>query len=439
MNDLWRLLTLQDGNTRVVLLGASLLGLASGLIGSLAVMRRRALVGDAVAHAALPGVCAAYFIVGDRNFAAFLAGALVFGILGVVCIALIRAYTRIKEDAAIGMVLSVFFGLGIVFQRAIQSQPSGNRAGLDGFIFGKAASMVRQDVWLIAAVAGLMVLAVAALFKEFRLLCFDREFAHAQGWPVLALDLTLMALICTCTVVGLPAVGVVLMAALLITPGVAARFWSDRLSIVVPVSGAIGLFCGLIGTALSAVLPAPPGSLSRGWATGPLITLVAAAIFILSMLAAPRRGLVADLFRRRALRRRILVENLLRAAYEASERGTPAATRALQAARSWNAAEFLRASRLAERRGLVEQRNGTLELTAVGKKEAAEVVRAHRLWELYLIERAGVAPDHVDRDADQIEHILPPDLLVRLEARLAQEGRLPASPHPIAPGNGGAA
>jgi manganese/zinc/iron transport system permease protein len=433
VNDLWRLLTLQDSNTRVVLLGTALLGLASGLIGSLAVMRRRALVGDAVAHAALPGVCVAYFVVGDRNFAAFLLGALVFGILGVACIALIRAHTRIKEDAAIGMVLSAFFGLGIVLSRAIQNQPGGNRAGLDGFIFGKAASMVRQDVLLIGAVAGLVILATAAFFKEFRLLCFDREFAGAQGWPVLALDLGLMALICVCTVVGLPAVGVVLMAALLITPGVAARFWSDRLSIVAPVSGAIGMGCGVLGTALSATLPAPGSGLSRGWATGPMITLVAAAVFLFSMLAAPRRGIVADLVRRVGLRRRVLVQNLLRAAYEVSERGEGSAA-GWRAARSWSGAEYARALRLSERRGLVERTGANVALSARGRAEAAQVVRAHRLWELYLIERAGVAPDHVDRDADQIEHILPPDLLARLESRLAAEGRLPGpvpiSPHP---------
>src|SRR5688572_3108879 len=168
MDDLIRLITLQDANTRVVLLGIALLGLAAGVVGSFAVLRRRALVGDALAHASLPGVCMAYFVVGDRNFAAFLAGALVFGVLGVAAISLIRAYTRIKEDAALGIVLSSFFGLGIMLSDIIQRQPSGNRAGLDTFIMGKAAGMVRQDVMIIGGVAAAVLAATALLFKEFK-------------------------------------------------------------------------------------------------------------------------------------------------------------------------------------------------------------------------------------------------------------------------------
>jgi manganese/zinc/iron transport system permease protein len=305
MNDFIRLLTLQDANTRTVLLGATLLGAASGVISAFAVLRRRALMGDALAHAALPGVVVAYFIVGDRNFLAFLIGALVFGVLGVLCVAFIRAYTRIKEDAAIGIVLSSFFGLGISLSRIAQSQPSGNRSGLDGFLFGKAASMVRSDVLAIAAVAGVIVLVVAVLFRQFKVLCFDREFAASLGLPVLLLDLGLMTLICVCTVVGLPAVGVVLVAALLIIPGVTARFWTDRLGMMVLISATVGGFAGLMGTALSAVLPAPPGALTRGLPTGPLIALTAAACFIVSMLASPRRGVIADALRRRSLRRAI--------------------------------------------------------------------------------------------------------------------------------------
>lgn len=300
MNDLLRLLTIQDANTRTVLLGTALLGLACGVVGTLAVLRRRALMGDALAHAALPGIGVAFLIVGDRHLGAFLLGALVFGLLGVGCINLIRRYTRIKEDAALALVLGSFFGLGIVLSRLIQNRPSGNRAGLDGFLFGKAASMVNSDVALIAGVAGAACLAVALLFKEFRLVAFDREFAASQGWPVAALDLAMMALVAVCTVAGLPAVGVVLMAALLIIPAATARLWSDRLGVVLLTAGAVGTFAAAFGTALSAVLPPPSGALSRGWPTGPLIVLVGAACFVFSLIAAPRRGLVARRLARHA-------------------------------------------------------------------------------------------------------------------------------------------
>lgn len=301
VDEFLRLLTLQDANTRLVLLGSALLGLACGVVGSLAVLRHRALIGDTLAHAALPGICVAFFVVGDRHLPSLMLGALVFGLLGVLAVNATQRFTRIKEDAALALVLGTFFGLGIVLSRIIQNQPSGNRAGLDGFLFGKAASMVQSDVILIAAVAAGVLLAVFALLKEFRLLAFDREFASAQGWPVARLDLVMMGLVTVCVVAGLPAVGVVLVAALLIIPGTAARLWTDRLAVMLVLSGGFGATAGIVGTALSAVLPPPPGALSRGWPTGPMIVLVSAAIFLISLLGAPRRGIIARWLQSRGL------------------------------------------------------------------------------------------------------------------------------------------
>lgn len=440
MDQFIRLLSLQDANTRVVLLGATVLGVAAAVIGSFAVLRKRSLVGDAVAHAALPGVCTAYFVVGERNFAAFLIGATVFGVLAAAFVSLVKNFTRIKEDAAIAMAIGGFFGLGIVLSRLIQNQPEGNRAGLDSFIFGKAASMVRDDARLILGVAAGVLGVCALLAKEFKVLCFDREFASSQGWPTLLLDLLLMGLVCVCTVVGLPAVGVVLMVALLVIPPVAARFWTHRLGAMLVIAAVFGGLSGFLGTALSATLPSPAGALSRGWPTGPLIVLVAAAIFSISLLAAPRRGLIADLVRRGLLRRRVATQNLLRDVYEAMERtGDFGAI--------WSPAGVARDGAFppgvlarSRREGLIAPANGGYTLTGEGRLAAARVVRAHRLWELYLIEQADIAADHVDRDADQIEHVLPAGVIAQLESRLAEQGRLPGvlalqgvpeSPHPI--------
>lgn len=440
MDQFLRLLTLQDANTRVVLLGATVLGVASAVVGTLAVLRKRSLVGDAVAHAALPGVCIAYFVVGERDFSAFMIGALVIGVLAAAFISAVKTLTRVKEDAAIAIAIGGFFGVGIVLSRVIQNEPSGNRAGLDSFIFGKAASMVRDDARLILIVAAAVIAGVALFYKEFKLLCFDRDFATGQGWPTFLLDLLLMGLVCVCTVVGLPAVGVVLMVALLVIPPVAARFWTNRLGTMLMIAAAFGGGAGLLGTVLSATVPSPSGSLSRGWPTGPLIVLVAAALFGASMLGAPKRGLIADLVRRLSLRRRVAVQNLLRDAYESIELqqdlGAP-----------WSLEETSRGGRAmawavsrAMDQDLIARTDRGYVLTKEGQLTAARVVRAHRLWELYLIEQADIAADHVDRDADQIEHILPPSVIADLEARLAQEGRLPASfgahgvpssPHPI--------
>lgn len=436
-DQLVRLITLQDANTRIVLVGTMLLGVASAVIGSFAVLRRRSLVGDAVAHAALPGLCLAFLILGDRNFAAFMLGALAMGMLAAAFISFIKAVTRIKEDAAIALAIGGFFGLGIVLSRVIQNQPSGNRAGLDSFIFGKAASMVAGDAQLIAAVAAGVLLATAVFYKEFKLLCFDRDFASSQGWPAALLDLGLMMLVCVCTVVGLPAVGVVLMVSLLVIPPAAARFWTERLGTMVVVAGAFGGLAGLLGTALSATIPAPASGLSRGWPTGPLITLVAAVLFLISMIAAPRRGIIADLLRRGSLRRRVSSQNFLRRVYETLEPGGDLSV-------GWSAADLRRAPtsdpaavvrqiQAAVRTGLVVSGVNGFALTEAGQSAAKRVVKTHRLWEIFLITEADIAADHVDRDADQIEHVLSPETLASLEAQLADAGRVPlgvpGSPH----------
>lgn len=273
-------------NTMMVLLGTSLLGAASGLIGSLAVLRRQSLAGDAFAHAALPGLCLAFMVIGEKNLSALLLGAFLSGILGLVVVTFLVRFTRIKQDAALGIVLSTFFGLGIVLSRIIQNQTStGSKAGLDSYILGKTAGIIASDVYLIGSVALLCLMVIVLLFKELELLTFDADFARSQGWPVLGLDLLLIGLLGLVVVIGLPAVGVVMMAALLILPGVTARFWTDRLAVMLPISVGFGIITGSVGTWLSAEYSNLPA--------GPIIVLVGAALFLISALLAPRRGLIA--------------------------------------------------------------------------------------------------------------------------------------------------
>lgn len=425
-----------DYNTRIVLIGSVVLGLSTGVVGSFAVLRRRALLGDALAHAALPGICLAYLIVGRRHFAALLLGAAVTGTLGVLIVSFLRHKSRIKEDAAIGMVLSVFFGGGIVLSRIIQNTPGGNRAGLDSYIFGKAASMVRQDVLLITAVCAVVLALTLLFYKEFKLLSFDRAFAATQGWPTLRLDIVMMALLVIVTVVGLPAVGIVLMAAMLIIPGAAARFWTERLHRMLILAALFGAVTGAVGTLVSARFARLPA--------GPIIVLVGTSIFLLSMLVAPRRGLIARVASRLRLQRRTARQNLLRTLYELAEpdpdRRPPCHPAALVRLRAWSVNQARRALQNAARSGLVEPLPGDrFRLTDRGLRDAARVVRTHRLWEMFLIDQAHVAADHVDRDADALEHILSSDIIHRLERRLVELGRWPhaaslppPSPHHIA-------
>ena len=437
-NEVVRVIFLRDYNTRVVVLGTTLLGLAAGTIGAFMLLRKRALMGDALSHATLPGIGLAFiFAVGaggtGKSLPVLLAGAVVTGVLGVLAVLAIRNFTRLKEDAALGIVLSVFFGAGVAVLGVIQKMGTGSAAGLEGFIYGKTASMLSSDAWLIAAAAGVIVIACAALFKEFTLLCFDPAYARSEGWPVFGLDLIMMALVVAVTVIGLQAVGLILIIALLITPAAAARFWTDRLSHMIVASALIGAASGWIGAAASALQPNLPA--------GAIIVVTAALLFLVSMFLGSSRGVVRRWVAQRYLARNIARQNLLRAIYEWSEetgndpRQAGVGRDTLLRERAWSPAQLRRTLRRAERDELVcELADGTWRVTDVGWADAARTVRNHRLWEAYLINYADIAPSHVDRDADTIEHVLGRDIVSKLEALVAEQQPglvVPPSPHLI--------
>ena len=394
-------------NTLVVLAGASLLGMAGGLVGSFAVLRRRSLLGDALAHAALPGLCLAFLLVGRRSLPAMQVGALATGLLGIMIVALLRRATRIKEDAAIGIVLSVSFGAGVVLLRYIQNQTTaGSKAGLDAYLFGKTAGMIAADVAFIAAVAALCAAAIGMLFKEFKLVAFDAAFAHVQGWPTVRLDLLLLGLIAVSVVISLPAVGVVLTAALLILPGAAARFWTSRLDRLLLVAMLFGLVTGAVGTLISAQVAGLPA--------GSLIVLVGATLFIFSALAGPRRGAVARLFALAQQRRRLARQRLLIDLFEASTRDD--STRSAQTERD------LRAARQA---GFVD---ATGAWTESGVLESLAAVRAQRICRQALRDEPELTAARFDLDYQVAAAELPPDLSAAVEAKLRAAGDWPADP-----------
>ncbi len=438
-DELLRVLSLRDYNTRVVVIGTMLLGFAAGTIGSFMLLRKRALMGDALSHATLPGIGMAFIFAtaigaDAKSLPVLLAGAIVTGVAGVLCILLIRNYTRIKEDAALGIVLSVFFGLGVAVLGVIQKMRTGSAAGLESFIYGKTASMLSGDAWLIGIAAAVVAVACFLLFKEFTLLCFDGAYAKTEGWPVTLLDLAMMAMVVAVTVIGLQAVGLILIIALLIIPPAAARFWTDRLSMMILASSAIGAASGLLGAALSALVPRLPA--------GAIIVVVASAIFLISLVFGPARGVLTRYREHRRLSQKVSRQHLLRAVYETAERddADPLATgvpvEALMLMRSWSAAGLRRALRSAERDALLyEGSDDHYRLTDDGIMEATTAVRNHRLWEAYLVTHADIAPSHVDRDADQIEHVLDRQMIKKLEAIVAQDHPdllVPPSPHVLA-------
>jgi manganese/zinc/iron transport system permease protein len=296
-------LLLQAGyNAALVAIGACLLGFAAGSSGTFMFLRKRALVSDAVAHATLPGVGLAFIVMvlagGDgRSLVGLLIGSAVSAWIGLLVIEWIVRHTRLPEDAAIGAVLGVFFGVGIVLLTVIQSMSAGRQAGLESFLLGSTAGMLFEDAVVIAIGGAIAVFATWLLRRPMTLVSFDAEYAAALGYDVRRIDLIMMGLVMGVTVIGLKLVGLILIVAMLIIPAVAARFWTERSNRVIWIAGAIGGASAYVGAAISASAPAMP--------TGPIIVLVTAGIFVFSLFLAPVRGVFAAVIRHRRFQVRV--------------------------------------------------------------------------------------------------------------------------------------
>jgi len=292
-----------DYTLRTVALGAALLGAVSGSLGTFALLRRQALLGDAMSHAALPGIALAFLVTGSKAPLVILVGAGLAGWLGAWFVIKVTGLTRVKEDSALGLVLSVFFGVGLVLLTWIQRRPDASQAGLDSYLFGQAATLVQKDL-VAMAVLGVPALLLMLLFwKELKLLSFDPEFAFSLGYPVRRLDLLLTTLLVVAIVIGLQTVGVVLMSAMLVAPAAAARQWTDRLGVMVLLAALFGAAGGMGGAVLSSSVRRLP--------TGPTIVLFISALVLVSLLFAPNRGLLWAWFRRLRSRRRLELRAVL--------------------------------------------------------------------------------------------------------------------------------
>ena len=288
-------LLLQAGyNAALVTMGAALLGFAAGAAGTFLFLRKRALVSDAVAHATLPGIALAFIAMvafgGDgRSLLGLLVGSALTAGLGLLAIEWMTRATRLTEDTAIGAVLGVFFGFGVVLLTIVQTMSSGRQAGLEGFLLGSTAGMLFEDAIVIAAGGAFTVALTWLLRRPMTLVAFDSEYAAAVGVNVRRTDLLMMGLVMAVTIIGLKVVGLILIVAMLIIPAVTARFWTQRASSMLWIAGVFGGVSGYFGAVLSASLPALP--------TGPIIVLVATALFVVSLLFAPGRGVVAVFWR----------------------------------------------------------------------------------------------------------------------------------------------
>ncbi|MEJ8547704.1 metal ABC transporter permease [Brevibacillus borstelensis] len=419
------LLALQDPNTQWVLMGCILLGISSGILGCFAFLRGRSLVGDALAHAALPGVCMIFLLTGSKSIGLFLIGAGVAGLLASYSIIAISRYSRIKEDTSLAIVLSVFFGIGIVLLTFIQHSASGNQSGLDKFLFGQAASLVKSDVVTIMIVASVLIGLTVLLFKEFTLLSFDPGFGRGLGFPMGWLDGLLMLMLLMSVVIGLQAVGVVLVAAMLIAPAVTARYWTDKLGKMVVLSGVFGALSGVLGTLISTQQENLP--------TGPTIVLSATCFFVVSILLSPRRGVLARFYRFFKLRKKVLAEDVQQALYECLEEqayslrvggiylGVEAAELAQKSGKSLSQvkralAEMVRKKIVIERPKASGVSGWTF--TPDGLKSSYELVLNQRLWDLYHMNQNEYHHIHIDQSQEELAPQLSDEVLAQMLAQL---------------------
>lgn len=391
-------LSLQLGyNATLVTIGAALLGIAAGATGTFLYVGKRALVSDAISHATLPGVGLAFIFMvllgGDGRFLpGLLLGSALSAAIGLLCVSWLSTRTRLAEDAAIGAVLSVFFGLGIVLLTVIQTMSSGRQAGLETFLLGSTAGMLWNDAVIIAAGGALVLALVVLLRRPMTLVAFDPEFAASTGIDVRRTDLAMMGLALAITVVGLKIVGLILIVALLIIPAVAARFWSDRMGHVVLIAGAIGGASGWIGAAMSATAPDLP--------TGPIIVLVAFGFFALSLLFAPGRGVLAAVLRHRRFQARVHVRQGL-----------------LALAQEQPIYEGL-TLRLMRRAGLIRA-DGVA--TEAGRAKAARALLDERRWQLLRADPRHEAAAARYDGLTPLETLLTPDQIAELDQSLKPE------------------
>lgn len=414
MNTFLEFFSFADPNVRFVAIGSVLLTASSAIVGTFTFLHKKSLVGDAIAHAVLPGICLGFILSGTKNPVYLIIGAFITGWISLLAVEFITRRSRIKDDTAIGLILSVFFGIGILMLTVIQKTGNAAQSGLDHFLFGKAAALVGEDLFTFGVVAVILLIAVFLLFKEFSLLAFDKDYAQAIGLPVKWIQLTLTSLIVLAVVIGIQAVGVVLMAAILITPAAAARFWTNKINVMVFMASIFGALSGLSGAYISYIAPAMP--------TGPWIVIVISTIAFISFFFAPKRGVISRMIRQNAIRKTINDENVLKVLYNLGEESKNFfSARTLEeiiSRRKFSVDVLLKVLRRLQAQGYTKRSGNHWMLTEEGKTRGQRVVKIHRLWELYLTTHVNIAPDHVHDDADTIEHLLTPELEAELERLL---------------------
>ena len=409
MTEFLSFLSLQDPNVRFVVVGMVLLGVSSATVGTFAFLQKRSLTGDTIAHAVLPGICLAFIAFDTRDLWVLLGGAFVTGWLSIRAVDYITAHSKLKSDTAIGLTLSVFFGVGILLLTYIQQSGNAAQSGLNNFLFGKAAAMQPSDIMTMGIVCIITTGITAFGYRSFMLLSFDPVYAQTTGLPVKFLQLTLTTITVMAVAAGIQAVGVVLMAAMLITPAAAAKYWTNRHRTM--------LFLAILFAVSGSILGAYISYTNNKMPTGPWIVTIISLIALMSIGLAPGKGIIWKWIRRRQYLNKSLRENILKEIYHLEEKNVGKhlfTQKEILQERPMPGYMLSRGCTMLLRRKLIARVADGFMLTAGGKQEGRRITRIHRLWELYLTEQLQLPGDHVHADAEGIEHVITPEIEARL-------------------------
>lgn len=411
-----RFFSFQDEALKAALIGCMLLGLNCGLLGGFIVVRRLSLVGDTLSHAVLPGVALGFLWNMTKDPVAILIGATLVGALAMLVVNVITRTTRLKQDTALGLVLSTFFAVGMCLVTMIQQLTTGNKSGLDKFFFGQAAAISNDELWLLAGTTVVTLVFITVCYRGLVMLSFHRSFGETLGLPMATLHHVLMLFTSFAVVTAMQAVGVVLVSAMLIIPAATAYLLTDRMHRLLAYAAVIGVCTAMLGTFFS--------FLGSNFPTGPFMVLSGASFFLAAFLASPRHGWLVRLWRQRSRRLRTERENTLKAMHRVLEdrefHGEGVSLLELARLRretleeSQHRAEQLRRAHLAT----LSEDGKDLHFTPQGWQQAKAIVRNHRLWELYLTNIMQFESDHVHDEAEKIEHILGADTVRELERKL---------------------
>ena len=405
-------LTLSDPNIRTVVIAVLLISVSTALTGSFLFLHKKALLGDAVSHSVLPGIGLGFLAVGEKDPLVLMIGAILSGAISIFFIDRVIKNPKVKPDAALAITLALFFSVGIVILSYIQAQQYTGQAGLNHFIFGKAAALKQSDALVFSVLALFVTGVIVMFFKEFKLIAFNKDYAISIGMPVKFLEFIMQVLVIFSIALGIQAVGVILLSALLITPAASARIWTNNLKKMLLLAVFFSMIPSYLGIAIS--------TFSTNMPTGPWVVVSLTGVAILSIFFAPQKGVISRMFKARANRKKILLENILKDAFVLKEENNTCAIAKLIAHRQEETRKIEKGIVALEKENLLIRSQQNIQLTEAGINKGGKIQERHLLWEKYLTSKLKIKQDHVHYNAESIEHLLTEELVQELKNELKE-------------------